>query len=157
MEKTYSALYRPDRAFMNKLKALDPRLGCKYRLDIERFAITWKMPVGQDSELLIVNDEFGGFRHPDDREIYILCEGDLYRSGLRETLARTEKYMRDYREKQDAHVKDEIRNTTKDDKIQMMNAYRKVFNVGSKTPEFRRVIPKHKGKTIDELQGCVAT
>lgn len=157
MNRKYSTMYLPDRAFREELKRLDERLGCKYRYDIERFVITWDMPVGPCAELLVVRDERGGFRHPDKREIMMLCEGDLHRTDLKDRLNKTEKYMREYRENREKYVKDEIRNQTKDDKIQLMDAYRSVFNVGSKRPTFRRIAPKARGKTYDELQKCIAT
>jgi hypothetical protein len=106
MENNYSNMYLPDRSFREDLRKLDPRLGCKYRLDIERFVITWDMSVGPCSELMVVRDERGGFRHPDKREINMLCEGDLHRTDLKDRLNKTEKYMADYREKQAAFVQD---------------------------------------------------
>lgn len=152
----YSAMYRPDRSFMKQLKRVHSRLDCKYRIDLELFAITWEMPLGPDAELMLVRDDMGGFRHPDQRDIDMICEGDIHRTNIKERIQKTEKYMRDWREKEDAYRKDEIRNSTKDDKIQLINEYRRTFNIGSKTPEFRRIKPKVKGKTVDELQNCVA-
>lgn len=152
----YSRIYAPDRAFMRQLKQLDRRLDCIYRLDVERFVITWEMPAGPPSELFVVRAENGGFRHPDGRELDMLCEGDLHRTDLKERLNRTEKYMREYREKQEAFESDEIKNHTKDDKIQLSQAYREVFNMGVKKSAHRRIVPKIKGKTYNELTNCVA-
>ena len=152
----YSKIYTPDRAFMSKLKQLDKRLDCIYRLDIERFVITWHMPAGPPSELFVVRDETGGFRHPDMRELYMLSEGDLHRSDLKDRIERTEKYMSEYRERQEAMEADEIKNQTKDDRIQLSQAYRSAFNVGTKKSAHRRIMPKTKGKAFNELDACVA-
>ena len=141
---------------MQKLKQLDKRLDCIYRLDLERFVITWQMPAGPPSELFVVRDETGGFRHPDMRELYMLSEGDLHRSDLKDRIERTEKYMSEYRERQEAMEADEIKNQTKDDRIQLSQAYRSAFNVGTKKSAHRRIMPKTKGKIYNELDRCVA-
>ena len=154
--KTYTEMYKPDRTFMADLKRLDKRLGCKYRYDLGLFAITWKMPYGEDAEMFLVRDESGGFRHPDVRDLMMLCEGDLHRTDIKDRVQKTEKYMSDYREKQEKNEKDEIRSATKEGKIQLMNAYKGAFNLGKTNVEFRRITPKPRGKTIDELQNCIA-
>lgn len=152
----YSSQYSPDRAFMKQLKKLDKRLGCKYRVDIERFVITWDMPVGPFAELLVVRDEYGGFRHPDMRELIMLCEGDLHRTDLKERLQKTESYLREYREKEEKKIRQEIKEATIDDRIQLMQAYREAFNVGTKRSAFRRITHKPKGKTTNELYSGLA-
>jgi len=155
-ERVYTGTYKPNRVFMQDLKRLDKRLGCKYRYDLERFVITWDMPYGDDAEMFVVKDDRGGFRQPDIRDIYMLCQGDIHRTDLKERIQRTEKYMTDYREKERKHEKDEIRNMTKDGKIQLVNAYKRQFNLGKAGHEFRRIVPKPRGKTVDELQNCLA-
>ena len=154
--KIYTEMYKADRVFMARLKALDKKLDCKYRYDLGKFVITWWMPYGEPAELFVVNDKDSGFRHPDRRDIDMLCEGDIHATNLREKLDKTEKYMSDYRAKQEANRVDEIKHATKGSRIQLMNAYRDVFNTGGKKAEHRRIIHKHKGQTIDELQKCVA-
>lgn len=155
----YSGEYIPDRAFISDLKRLDQRLGCKYRVDLNRFVITWEMPIGPCAELLVVRSETGGFRQPDNRELTMLCEGDLHRTDLKTRLQKTEKYMRDYRERLEAHERDELRQQTKDDKIQLMQTYRDVFNIGTKKSAHRRIAQRPKGKTYkarNELEACIA-
>lgn len=152
----YSKIYLPDRVFMQKLKQLDKRLDCIYRLDLERFVITWQMPAGPPAELFVVRSETGGFRHPDMRELNMLADGDLHRTDLRDRLDRTEKYMREYREHEEKFEADEIRNQTKDDKLQLSQAYRSAFNIGTKRSAHRRIVPKTKGKAFNELSNCMA-
>lgn len=146
----YSSEYRPDPTFTKRLKELDPRLGCKFRHDLRKFAITFDRVVGPPSEVLIVKSESGGFRHPDQRELKVLCDGDLHRTDIKTKLDKADNYMRDCREKQDAHVADELRNKTKEDKIQLKNAVRSAFNLGGKPSAFRRIKLKPKGKKINK-------
>lgn len=140
----YSSEPAPDRAFMKELKRLDKRLGCKYRRDIKRFVITWERSWGPVGECLVVKDETGGFRQPDRRDLLILCEGDLHRTDLRDRIVRADAYMQEWREKEEKREHDEIRNQTKDDKLQLAKAYRQAFNRGVKGDPFRKVIPKKR-------------
>ena len=154
MRKTYSNRYKPDPFFMKQLKELDQRLGCRFREDLQRFVITWEKFWGQNDEIMVVSKPF--FRQPDRRELVFLSEGDLHRGDMRDRLNKTAAYFHDYRKRQDASVADDIRGITKEDKQQLLKAYRKTFNTGVKGDPFRKIVPKHKGKTFNELQNCVA-
>lgn len=154
MKKTYSNRYTPDAYFMKQLKELDQRLGCRFREDLQRFVITWEKFWGQNDEIMVVSKSH--FRQPDRRELLFLCEGDLHRGDMRDRLNKSAAYFEDYRKRQDASVADDIRNATKDDKVQLRNTFRKVYNTGGKPSTFRRIKPKIKGKTFNELQNCVA-
>ena len=149
MEERYSSEYKPDPTFIKRLKELDQRLGCKFRRDLNRFAITFDRAVGPPNEVLIVKGEQGEFRQPDQRELKVLCDGDLHRTDIKTRLDKADNYMRDYREKEDAHVADEIRCRTKDDKLQLVNAYRKSFNTSGKPlPAFRKINVVSKRKKV---------
>lgn len=139
---------------MKQLKKLDNRLGCRFREDLHRFVITWEKFWGPPDEIMVVSKPH--FRQPDMRELMFLCEGDLHRTDMRERLEKSAAYFADHRKRQAATMNDEIRNMTKDDKIQLAHTYRKVFNVGSKASAFRRIKPPVKGKTVDELQNILA-
>lgn len=159
-ENPYSTAYAPDRYFMQQLKSLDKRLGCRYRVDIKCFVITWDMPIGPPAELLVVRTRSGHFRQPDQRELMALCEGDLHRTDLAHRLQQTETYMRNYREVQEKNAREDLRNKTKDDKLQLMNAYRRAFNEGHKKSAHRRMDYKPKGKVFkhdNQLGACVAS
>jgi len=147
----YSSEYRPDPAFTKKLKKLDSRLGCKFRHDLRRFVVTFDRAVGSPAEVLIVKGEYGEFRQPDERELKVLNDGDLQKTDIRTRLDRADNYMRDYRKKQEKEISDRIDLATKDDRIQLKNAYRKSFNTGGKPSEFRRIIHKPKGKKASAL------
>ncbi len=148
--KTYSGRVKPDRHFMKQLKAIDNRLGCLFREDLSRFVITWEKIWGPPDEIMVVSKPH--FRQPDMRELMFLCEGDLHRTDMRERLEISAAYFADYRERQAASEADEIRNQTKDDKIQLANAFRQVFNTGGKPSAIRRITPPVKGKTLEELR-----
>ncbi len=152
--KTYSGRVKPDRFFIKQLKELDPRLGIRFREDLDRFVVTWEKIYGPPDEIMVVSKPY--FRQPDRRELMFLCSGDLHRTDMRERLQKTAHYFEKHRSDEEAMQRDEIRNMTKDDKIQLSNAFRKTFNTGSKAPEHRRIVPKHRGKTVDELQSCIA-
>jgi len=149
-QKIYSERYAPDAFFMKQIKELDPRLGCRYREDLSRFVITWEKIWGPPDEVMVVSKP--GFRQPDRRELLQLCGGDLHRQDLRERLNETAAYFKDYRKRQDAFVADELRAQTKEDKTQLKNTYREVFNTGGKASAHRRILPKPKGNTLAEIQ-----
>ena len=153
-EKTYSSRVKPDRFFMKQLKELDSRLGCRFREDLERFVITWEKFYGPPDEIMVVSKSH--FRQPDRRELIFLSDGDLHRMDMRERLEMTAAYFEDYRKREDENVADDIRNMTKDDKIQLLNTFRKVYNTGGKPSAFRRITPPVKGKTANELDNCIA-
>ena len=154
MKKVYSGRCKPDRFFMKQLKALDNRLGCRFREDLNRFVITWEKIYGPPDEIMVVSKSH--FRQPDNRELMFLSDGDLHRTDMRERLEKTAHYFEQYRKKEEEYQADEIRNMTKDDKIQLANAFRKTFNTGGKASAFRRIVPKHKGKSANELENCTA-
>ncbi|MDP2646639.1 MAG: hypothetical protein Q8P24_16995 [Desulfobacterales bacterium] len=151
----YTGHVTPHKSFMKRLKALDKRLDCKYRVDAERFVVTWDEAAGPPSEVLMVRDDTGGFRHPDNRDLMMLAAGDLHRTDINERLNKTAKYMREYREKEQVKEVERIRDRTKDDKYQLMNAFRKVFNTGREIAPFGKQTPIKKGRTLDELNAAV--
>ena len=153
-EKTYSNRYRPDTHFMKQLNELDPRLGCRFREDLERFVITWEKFWGEPDEIMVVSKPH--YRQPDMRELLFLSNGDLHRMDMRERLEESAAYFADYRKREDEDVADDIRNMTKDDKIQLLNTFRKVYNTGGKPSAHRRITPPVKGKTANELENYMA-
>jgi len=149
-QKIYSGRYKPDPFFMMQLKQLDQRLGCRFREDLDRFVITWEKFWGPPDEIMVVSKV--GFRQPDRRELLRLCAGDLHRKDMRECLDETAAYFADYREREAKSRADDIRHATKADKVQLQNAYREVFNNPGKPSTYRRITPKPRGKSLDELQ-----
>lgn len=58
-------------------------------------------------------------------------------------------YMEKVRARTRAISRDNIRGWTKDDKIQLMNAFGKLMGVGKFNSAFRRITPKPKGKAFN--------
>ena len=146
--KTYSGRVKPDRFFMKQLKELDPRLGIRFREDLDRFVVTWEKIYGPPDEIMVVSKPY--FRQPDRRELIFLCSGDLHRTDMRERLQKTAHYFEKHRADEEAMQRDEIRNMTKDDKIQLSNVFRDTFNTGGKPSAIRRIEPKPKGEVFAE-------
>lgn len=141
-------MYEPDRVFMRRLKALDKRLGCEYAWGHGHFVITYKRANGDDVPLFIVEAEDGGFRQPDRRDLDFLMKADLERESIRERLDRTAKYMEDVRAQKRRTVKNEIRDMTKDSKIQLSSILSRMAGGGKGNATFRRITHKPKGQVF---------
>ncbi len=135
----------PDRVFMQRLKSLDPKLGCRYEPGHHHFVITYKRAIGEDVPVLLIEGPEGGFRHPDERDIRRLQEGDLHRVPLHERLQSVAAYMERDREERARKRHQEIRERTREDRRQLSRAIGKIDrNNGGKSMPFRRInhIPK---------------
>jgi len=138
---------RPDRVFMKRLKALSPKLGCNFSPNIERFVITHERAVGPPVPICKVAREDGGFRQPDNRDIAFVQSGDLAVQSVDERLKKVAKHMETVREQDKKRTASEIRDMTKDGKIQLSRAIGKIQGSGKYDP-FRKVTPKSKGKAF---------
>jgi hypothetical protein len=97
----------------------------------------------------MVKADDGGFRHPDDRDILKLQEGDLHRVPLKDRLRGVSKYMEDDRANLARHRKQEIRDMTKDGKHQLNRSISKIdHNSGGKRMPFRRINLSPKGQVF---------
>jgi 3-phenylpropionate/cinnamic acid dioxygenase small subunit len=99
---------------------------------------------------MVVEGEGGGFRHPDQRDLLKLKASDTHRFPMKERLQATALYMERTREKQRQETRENIRNMTKDDKLQLSNRFARLHG-GKHNATFRRVDPKRRGKTAGEL------
>lgn len=133
---------------MNRLREISPDLGCKYDGTHEHFVITHRRAVGEPVPIMLIEADGGGFRHPDERDIRKIQEGDTYRVPVKDKLKLVAKYMADDREKKRKEARDTIRDRTKDDKIQLARAATKVLNTSKANAQFRRIDIKPRGKTI---------
>lgn len=138
-------MYTPDRVFMKDLKALDKNLGCHYNQDLEKFVVTYKKPVGDAVPICLVKSEGGGFRQPDKRDIAYVSSGDLSKETMKQKLDKTSRYMEDSRALSRKKAKSDIRDMTKDNKIQLSQTLNKVYGSGKANSVFRRVKVKPKG------------
>ena len=146
--------YKPDSSFLNELKRTDKRLGCRF--NGQTFVITYERPCGGSVPIMSIRGEDGGFRQPDQRDIMKVKESDLAREDYREKFMRMGKmseYLKDIAERR-AKRKAEIRDMTKDSKIQLYQAATKVAGTGKGNSAFNLTPPNPKkgvvrGKVFD--------
>lgn len=129
----------PDRVFMKRLKLLDRRLGVKW--NGANFVITYDRGYGDPVNLILVQDEKGNFRQPDERELAALHGSDMERQPPRERVAMLAKMQTDYLERKRLQAKSNIRDMTKDGKIQLKRAFDQYTGAGKNNSAFRRVNP----------------
>lgn len=137
-----------DRSFIKKLKNLDKRLNCVFRPEHEHFVITYNRGYGEPVNLHCVKAEDGGFRQPDTRDLTIIADGDLTNQRVKDRLRQTEERLYEIREIQKKKSAELVRERTKDDKVQLMNAFRKHAGVVKPMPAYRQVSYKPKGKVF---------
>ena len=142
-------MYTVPSGFMRTLRSLDRRLSCHYNSDMERFVVTFKRAWGKPIPLFPVQSETGGFRFPTDRDVQFLRQWDMENMTVSERLERATSYMEKIRERTRVTGRDNIRGYTKDDKIQLMNAFGKLYGVGKYNSAFRRITPKPKGEVFN--------
>jgi len=142
----------PDSGFMRKLKVFDPNLDCEFNRHVERFIITQPSRLGSGKLVAAVVENPGKdhYRQPDDRDLAHLAKGDFERKSHKRRIQEGEQYMLEYEEEQDKKVEEDIRNRTKDDKLQLMHTYQHAagFRADAHNPAFARVNPRIKGKRI---------
>ena len=137
-------MYSPSDSFMRDLKSLDRRLGCKFNPRIERFVITYKRALGDELIMFVVKrEEDGGFRFPDRRDIEGLQKYDMEKTTLNEYLGMISKYMDDYREAHKRRCRQDTRDRTKDDKIQLIKALARPEAPKTGGGYFRKITPNH--------------
>lgn len=142
-------MYRPDRVFLKRLEELDPRLGCRYEPAHHHFVVTYRRAIGEPVPVLLIEGQEGAFRYPDDRDIRRLQEGDLHRVSLHERLRQVASYMEKDREERARKRRTELRDRTKDDRLQLARAIGKIdHNPGGKRMPFRRINLRPRGQTF---------
>lgn len=149
----------PER-FRRDLKQLDSGLDCEFSREHGRFVITQTGKIsGKVPVIVVLGDDGGGYRYPDQRDIRVLQEADLHRKGqeVRDRIQKGEDYMARTKEKQDKFNKDEIRTRTREDRIQLSNTYVKTFNLGKGSSQFRRIEHKPKGFVVRDKRLIKAT
>jgi len=137
--------YKPDPAFTNELKRTDKCLGCRF--NGEFFVVTYERAQGGAVPIMSIRDPGGGFRHPDQRDIAKLKASDLAREDYREKFMRMGKMSEYLTEQENARRKrkENFRDMTKDNRIQLRNAFAKAGNVSKSNAGFRQVKVKPKG------------
>lgn len=141
-------MYSPSRYFMKQLKDLDPKLGCFYNQNIEKFIITFQRATGEPVPIMQVKAEDEGFRFPDNRDILMLKEADCTRVSMHDRLNIASKYMEDYRNKKRAESKENLRLMTIDDRKQLRKAVGRLHSPKYDSSVFRKPKFKSKGKVF---------
>lgn len=145
------SLINPDRVFMKDLKRLDKNLGCYFEQAHKHFVITYQRPFGEPIPLFMVKADDGGFRQPDQRDLVRLYMSDThkYDNAVRDHLRHVTNYMEDYRNRMRKQSRESIRDMTRDDKIQLMHVFGKLYGGGKGNSAFRRVAPRTRGKVFN--------
>ena len=150
----------PDTGFVKKLKKFDPKLKLEFSRLLGKFVITQprKLHSGRALAAVVEGNTGGGFRQPDNRDIDTLCRADFERTSARKRIIAGEDYMLNHKKAQEKELKDSIRDATKDDKFQLINAYRKVFNEGKQVRHVRHIIPTNKkGYVVKDMRKSTDT
>jgi hypothetical protein len=138
-------MIKPERGFMRSLKSLDKRLDCVFRPSCERFVITYNRGYGEPVNLLLVKDDSGGFRQPDNRDLKIIYDGDMANKKPEIELSRRAYEIQRSADRQEQKTRELIRERTKDDKIQLMDVFQRRTGIGKKKAAFRPIAYKPKG------------
>ena len=143
----------PDRIFVRDLRTFDRKLSVQFDRYARRFVIVKEMPWGDPYMIWIVEDDFGGFRQPDQRDIKALYFADLWRhGGVKERVLAGERYAEDHKQKQEKEIDDTFRDATRDDALQLRRTFRQASNDGKANSEFRRVDTQGPGLTLPQIQ-----
>jgi len=132
---------------MKDIKTLDKRLGCKFVESHGHFVVDYQRAHGQPVPIFMVKGDKDEFRQPDKRDLDFLKSGDLEREDRKAKFQKSALYMERTRDKKIKDARDNIRNATKDGKIQLANAMSKLVGGGKGNSAFRRIKPKSKGLT----------
>ncbi len=135
-----------ERGFMKNLKNLDRRLGVKFNGD--NFVITYDRGYGEPVNLHTVKRDDGGFRQPDNRDLKVIYDGDMSNKRPEVELQKRAYELLSVREESKKKSKEMFRDMTKDDRIQLMNAFQKAHGVGKNKAAFRPVTYKPKGQVF---------
>lgn len=143
----------PDPGFMRKLKTFDPNLDCEFNREIERFIITQPSRLRSGKLVAAVVDNPGRpeYRQPDDRDLRVLARADFERKSHTDRIREGEQMMLEKPLQDEKRAENEIRDVTKDNKLQLQHAYAKFFGMRADehNPAFRRITHKPKGKVFD--------
>jgi len=139
----------PDKSFMRDLKSMDRRLAVKWNHDVGNFIVTYDRGHGEPVNIHRVNRDDGGFRQPDKRDLMILKGGDLAQGDDLNNRISKLAYMSDrIRKEQRRKAKSEIRDMTKDNKLQLKRFLADKTNEGKGNAEFRRVPHKPSKRVV---------
>lgn len=141
-------MIKPERGFLRNLKNLDRRLDCVFRPEHGHFVIRYDRGYGEPVNLHMVKRDDGGFRQPDMRDLKVIYDGDMTNKKPELELAKRAYELLSVREESKRKSKEAFRDMTKDDHIQLMNAFQKAHGVGKNKAAFRPIPYKPKGQVF---------
>ena len=131
-------MYTPDRTFVKRLKAEDPKLGCHW--NGKHFVVTYDRPYGDPAVIWVVMPDPGQeFRQPDQRDLDAIIASNVERESPDEKHRRVSKYMADFREQIRQRDRDNSRAKGRDNKLQIANAFDRIVGSGKGNSSFRRI------------------
>lgn len=143
----------PDSGFVQRLRIFDSQLHIVFNRPLGKFVVTQPSNIGPRKVALVIqgDENPGGWRQPDNRDLGFLAAADFYRITIKQRIEEGEKYMLDYRDKQEVEAAQTLRDLTKDNKYYLANTYAKAFNMGKGTRPYRHVGVKPKGKVFSPV------
>jgi hypothetical protein len=144
-----------DRGFLKDLKTLDKRLSVKFNGD--HFIVCFDRGYSEPVNVYRVKADDGGFRQPDRRDLEIIKGGDLNNGDrmevrLKKIAYASEKIRRQMREK----ARNEIRDMTKDNRLQLKRWIGDRANSSKSNAEFRRIPHKPSKRVVRTIESSSA-
>ena len=145
-------MYKVDRTFRQKLKAIDRRLACTYNPDHEHFVITYQRAWGDPVPIMSIEGPGGCFRQPNEKDLEFICAGDMENMTLNERMNMTAFHFERTREQTRKQSRDLVRQLTRENRRQLMPAFARLTNAGKFNSAFRRINLRQRGQTLDQIQ-----
>lgn len=135
-----------DDIFLKRLKRIDKRLGMVWQEGPERWVMVYDKGDNDLVNMFLIDTEDHQYRHPDQRDLIRIRAADLVAKDAVARYREAAEYMVNTRKKDRETAKDNIRNMTKDDRIQLMQAFAKLAGSGKGNSAFRRIQAKARGQ-----------
>ena len=127
-------------SFKKDLKLMDKKLDCFFHPATEKFIVTYERATGEPVPIAtLAGMENGHFRQPYGTDLEFIRSGDLASSSVKEKMQKASHHMEYERDLQRKRSSGEIRDRTKDDRIQLQRAFEKANNIGKGATGFRQV------------------
>lgn len=135
-----------DDLFLKRLKRIDNRLGMVWQEGPERWVMVYDKSKNNLVNMFLIETEDHQYRHPDQRDLVRIRAADLVAKDAVARYRESAQYMVDARVKDRENAKENIRNMTKDDRIQLMQAFAKLAGSGKGNSAFRRIQAQARGE-----------
>ena len=127
-------------SFKKDLKLMDRKLDCFFHPETEKFIVTYERATGEPVPVAtLAGMENGSFRQPYGTDLEFIKSGDMSNTTIREKMSKVANHMEFERSEQRRKSHEEIRDRTKDDRLQLQRAFQKTTNVGKGVTGFRQV------------------